>query len=318
MKPQDSKPPHSSAQTQESSAPPQENESANASLENLATNLEQLSIEKEKKIPFSHEQLKDIIADLERDIANGKWFEGSHYYADTDLKMMPALIDQANHKHQGLNLKFITTSEDLVSSIKEAVESGIQSSRYIVNTTDRGIHSAVLDHRTIEGKTSLILFEPATFTDEAPLLLGVRIYLTIQEKLPECSFSKVEMDIQRSPSECSIISLALAKKLHTEADKLTRLHGDNIASVLCKTNLTLPSDKLDPYLPPSFHKHTQGRRRLQKYSETNPEAENTKVNKKGETLRERFEKNLVTIEGKTVSVSLHKKRVTEYKSVLKL
>ncbi|WP_208433799.1 YopJ/AvrA family T3SS effector serine/threonine acetyltransferase [Bartonella taylorii] len=310
MKTQDSKnTPHSSLQTQES-------ESTNESLENLPTNLEQLNIEKEKNIPFSHEELKGIIAGLERDIADGNWIRNNHYYASTDLKMMPALIDQANHKYQGLNLKLITTSEDLVSSIKEAMHNGIQSSRYIVNTTDRGIHFAVLDHRTIDGKTSLIFFEPATLNDEIPLLLAVRIQLTIQEQLPECYLSKGEMDIQRSPSECGIISLALAKKLHIEADKLTRMHRDNIDGVLNKTTLTLPSDKLDPYLPPSFYKHTQGRRRLKEYVESNQEAENTQVNKKGETLRERFDKNLVTTEEKTVSVSLHRKRVTEYKSLM--
>ncbi|WP_156851439.1 YopJ/AvrA family T3SS effector serine/threonine acetyltransferase [Bartonella refiksaydamii] len=310
MKPQDSKnTAHNSSQTQES-------ESANETLENLPSNLEQLNLEKEKKIPFSHEELQDIIAGLERDIADGNWLRNSYYYASTDLKMMPALIDQANRKYQGLNLKLITTSEDLVFSIKEAMHNGVQSSRYIVNTTDRGIHFAVLDQRTIDEKTSLIFFEPATINNEIPLLLAVRMQVIIQDKLPECYLSKGEMDIQRSSSECGIISLALAKKLHIESEKLTRMHKDNIDGVLNKTNLTLPSNKLDPYLPATFYKHTQGRRRLKEYGESNPEAENAKVNKKGETLRERFDKNLVTTEEKTLSVSLHRKRITEYKSLM--
>ncbi|EJF78622.1 hypothetical protein MCO_00607 [Bartonella sp. DB5-6] len=310
MKPQDSKnTAHNSSQTQES-------ESANETLENLPSNLEQLNLEKEKKIPFSHEELQDIIAGLERDIADGNWLRNSYYYASTDLKMMPALIDQANRKYQGLNLKLITTSEDLVFSIKEAMHNGVQSSRYIVNTTDRGIHFAVLDQRTIDDKTSLIFFEPATINAEIPLLLAVRMQVIIQDKLPECYLSKGEMDIQRSSSECGIISLALAKKLHIESEKLTRMHKDNIDGVLNKTNLTLPSNKLDPYLPATFYKHTQGRRRLKEYGESNPEAENAKVNKKGETLRERFDKNLVTTEEKTLSVSLHRKRITEYKSLM--
>ncbi|EJF83723.1 YopJ/AvrA family T3SS effector serine/threonine acetyltransferase [Candidatus Bartonella washoeensis] len=312
MKPQNSK------NSTQISSQTQESEDANESLENLPASLEQLNITKEKNIPFSHEQLQDIIAELERDIVGGHWLKGTYHYANTDLKMMPALIEQANHKYQGLNLKLVTTSHDLCLSIKEAIENGIPSSRLIVNTTDRGVHSVVLDHRTIEGKTSLIVFEPATLESEAALLLAVRLQLTIQRELPECYFSKVEMDIQRSASECSIISLALAKKLHTEADKLTRMHKDNISGVLCQQNTTLPHDKVDPYLPPSFYKHTQGTRRLKEYIKSNPAAENEKVNKKGETLRERFEKNLVESEGKAVSVSLHRKRVTEYKSILKL
>ncbi|MCZ2158726.1 YopJ/AvrA family T3SS effector serine/threonine acetyltransferase [Bartonella sp. 220] len=309
MKPQDSK------NTAQSSSQPQEGAIANAPLDNLPASLEQLNIEKEKNIPFQHEKLQEIIAELESDIADGKWFKGGHHYAETDLKLMPALIDQANRKYQGLNLKLVTTSQDLSQSIKEAIKNGISSSRLIVNTTDRGVHSVVIDHRTIEGKTSLIAFEPATLNSEIPLLLAVRIHLTVQRELPECHFSKVEMDIQRSTSECGIFSLALAKKLHIETEKLTRMHKDNIDGVLCKTNTTLPPDKVDPYLPASFYKHTQGSRRLEEYVKTNPEAENEKVNKKGETLTERFEKNLVTKEGKKVSVSLHRKRVTEYKAL---
>ncbi|MGF7157265.1 YopJ/AvrA family T3SS effector serine/threonine acetyltransferase [Bartonella heixiaziensis] len=310
MKPQDSKSiARGSSQTQES-------KNENESLENLSADLEQLNIEKEQKIPFSREELKDIIAELERDIADGSGIRGNYHYANTDLKLIPALVEQANRKYQGLNLKFVTTSQDLCGSIKEAIDKGIPSSKYIVNTTDRGIHSVVLDHRTIDGKTSLIAFEPATLESEAALLLAVRLQLIIQRELPECHFSKVEMDIQRSSSECSIISLALAKKLHTEADKLTRMHKDNISGILCEPNTTLPHNKLDPYLPPSFYKHTQGTRRLKEYSEANPAAEHEKVNKKGETLHERFEKNLVESEGKAVSVSLHKKRVSEYKSLM--
>ncbi len=175
----------------------------------------------------------------------------------------------------------------------------------------------MIDHRTIEGKTSLIAFEPATLNSEIPLLLAVRIHLTVQHALPEYHFSKVEMDIQRSASECGIISLALAKKLHTTTEKLTRMHKDNIDGVLCKTNTTLSPDKVDPYLPVTFYKHTQSKRHLEKYVQSNPEAEQEKVNKKGETLTERFKKSLVTTEeGKNVSVSPHRKRVTEYKSLM--
>nr|WP_244427526.1 YopJ family acetyltransferase [Bartonella vinsonii] len=135
-------------------------------------------------------------------------------------------------------------------------------------------------------------------------------------QLPDCHFATVEMDIQRSSSECGIFSLALAKKLHTESGKITRVHEDNVKGILCEPNTPLPSHKLDAYLTASFYKHTQGSRRLEEYVKANPGAEQEKVNKKGETLGERFKKSLVTTEkGKNVSVSPHRKRVTEYKSL---
>ncbi|UTO28192.1 YopJ/AvrA family T3SS effector serine/threonine acetyltransferase [Bartonella harrusi] len=310
MKPQDSKS-HAQGASQT-----QEGARASGSLESLSTDLEKSSLKTEKETSFGQEQLKDIIAELERDIADGSAIKGNYYYATTDLKLMPALIEQANRKHEGLNLKLVTTSQELVSSIKEARDNGVLSSRYIVNMTDRGIHSLVLDQRTIAGKTSLITFEPTTLDSELALLLAVRLHLIIQHKLPECHFSKGVMDIQRSNSECGIFCLALAKKLHTNADKLTRMHQDNINGVLCEPNTTLPSEKVDQYLPSRFYKHTQGGRRLEQYMKANPGAESEKVNKKDETLRERFDKNAVTTEGKAVSVSIQRKRVSEYKSLM--
>ncbi|EJF83724.1 YopJ/AvrA family T3SS effector serine/threonine acetyltransferase [Candidatus Bartonella washoeensis] len=309
MKPQDSK---SSAQI---SSQTQESENTNESLENLPASLEQLNITKEKNIPFSHEELKDIITRLEKDIADGSWITSD--YANIDFKLMPALVEQANAKYPELCLKFAMTSQDLCLSIKEAIENGVQSSRYIVNMKEKGTHFAVIDHQAIENKVSLIFFEPAKLNSMNPAMLALRTQMAIQSQLPDCHFSMVEMDIQRSSSECGMFSLALAKKLHLEADKLQKMHKDNINGVLCKPDTALPSHKLDQYLPTSFYKHTQGKRRLEEYIKSNPTAENEKVNKKGETLRERFEKNLVTTqEEKTVSVSTHRKRVREYKSLM--
>ncbi|GAA5110501.1 YopJ/AvrA family T3SS effector serine/threonine acetyltransferase [Bartonella jaculi] len=311
MKPQDSK---SSAQ---SSSSVQGADIENESLESLLARLEQLNTEKEKNIPFDHEKLQDIITGLEKDIADGSWIKKD--YAHIDLKLMPALIEQANLKYPRLDLKFATSSEELCLSIKEAIDNGVQSCRHIVNMKEKGMHFAVIDHRTIENKTSLIFFESATLKSMNPAMLALRTQMSIKSQLPDCRFSIVEMDIQRSSSECGIFSLALAKKLHTEAGKLTRMHKDNIDGVLCQSDAPLPSDKLDAYLPVSFFKHTQSRRRLEQYVKSHPGAENEKVNKKDKTLAERFDKNLVTTEEeKTVSVSAHRKRVKEYKSLLSM
>ncbi len=311
MKPQGSKAAaHSSSQTPEGAC-------ANETLESLPANLRKLNLEERGGAPFNHEELKDIIAGLERDIVDGKWVRQNYHYASMDLKMMPALIDRANHKHLGLNLKLAMTPEELTSSIKEAIDAGIQSSRYIVGLKDGGLHFAVLDHRAIGDQTSLILFEPANIDAVLSSVLAVRTQIAIQkQQLPNCHSSTVEMNIQRSHSECGIISLALAKKLHTESEKLTRIHKDNISGALCRADDFLSYSKADSYLPSSFYKHTQSRRRFKEYVQSNPGAENEKVNKRDETLSQRFKKSLVKVEGKTVSVSSHRKRVHEYKSLM--
>ncbi|WP_375684076.1 MULTISPECIES: YopJ/AvrA family T3SS effector serine/threonine acetyltransferase [unclassified Bartonella] len=313
MKPQDSSLPHSSQTPEEASAP--ERAHANASLDTLTAHLEQSSSEKGKNIPFNREELKSIIARLEDDISTGRWFTAD--YASTDLKLMPALVDQANRKYPDMRLQLAASSHDFALALKEAIENGVQSSRFIIHTKDRGIHFALIDHQTIEDKTSVIFFEPTTFNNMKPAVLALRTQLALKaHELPNCSFAMAEMDIQRSSSECGMFCLALAKKLHTESAKLERLHKDNIKGVLCEPDTPLPAEKLDPYLPTTFYKHVQGRRRLGEYLKANPDAAHEKVNKKGETLNERFERSLVATETKTVSVSQHRKRATEYKSLM--
>ncbi|WP_375650504.1 YopJ/AvrA family T3SS effector serine/threonine acetyltransferase [Bartonella sp. OT172YNZD] len=313
MKPQDSPPPHSSQTPEGASAP--EGAHANASLDTLTAHLEHPSSEKGKNIPFDREELKNIIARLEDDISTGRWFSAD--YASIDLKLMPALVEQANRKYPEMHLQLVASSHDFALKLKEAIENGVQSSRFIIHTKDGGIHFALIDHQTVDDKMSVIFFEPTTFNNMKPAVLALRTQLAIKaHELSNCSFAMAEMDIQRSSSECGMFCLALAKKLYAESDKLKRLHNDNIKGVLCKPDTPLPAEKLDTYLPTTFYKHTQGRRRLAEYLKANPDAEYETVNKKGETLTERFEKSLVTAEGKTVSVSQHRKRTTEYKSLM--
>ncbi|WP_375677899.1 MULTISPECIES: YopJ/AvrA family T3SS effector serine/threonine acetyltransferase [unclassified Bartonella] len=313
MKPQDSPPPHSSQTPEGASAP--EGAHANASLDTLTAHLERLNIEKIKNTPFNRAELKDIIAGLEKHNADGSWIK--NYYDILDLYMMPALVDQANRKYPEMNLKLTSPPDGFALALKETLEKGIKSSRLIVNAQDRGIHFAVVDHQTIDNKTSLIFLEPTSLRDTLPALLALRTRQSIEHhQFPNIHFAMVEMDIQRSSSECGMFSLSLAKKLYLEAQKLERLHKDNIKGVLCEPDTPLPAEKLDPYLPARLYKHVQGRRRLGEYLKANPEAAQEKVNKKGETLNERFERSLVATEGKTVSVSQHRKRATEYKSLM--
>ncbi|WP_375640897.1 YopJ/AvrA family T3SS effector serine/threonine acetyltransferase [Bartonella sp. AA168HLJHH] len=313
MKPQDSPPPHSSQTPEGASAP--EGAHANASLDTLTAHLERLNIEKIKNTPFNRAELKDIIAGLEKHNADGSWIK--NYYDILDLYMMPALVDQANRKYPEMNLKLTSPPDGFALALKETLEKGIKSSRLIVNAQDRGIHFAVVDHQTIDNKTSLIFLEPTSLRDTLPALLALRTRQSIEHhQFPNIHFAMVEMDIQRSSSECGMFSLSLAKKLYLEAQKLERLHKDNIKGVLCEPDTPLPAEKLDPYLPARLYKHVQGRRRLGEYLKANPEAAQEKVNKKGETLTERFERSLVATETKTVSVSQHRKRATEYKSLM--
>ncbi|CAF26618.1 YopJ/AvrA family T3SS effector serine/threonine acetyltransferase [Bartonella quintana] len=312
MKPQNSNStPHHSFSTQNSDI-------ENESLESLLARLENEDSEKveNEDVSVNHEKLKGIITDLESDLASGKWINA--FYANIDLKMMPALVKQANTKYPEMNLKLALTPQELVFSIKETINSGVQSSRFIVNLGGSRIHFAVIDHQTVADKTSLLLLEPTSFENGNAAMMGLRTKKALQDSdLSHYSFSMAEMNIQRSTSECGIFSLALAKKLYLESDKLKKMHTDNVNGVLSDPESAyLSSDKLDQYLPITLYKHTQSTKRLKQYVKANPGSEHKSINKKEETLFERFEKNLTLKEDKAFSVSTHKKRISEYKSLL--
>ncbi|HDL8012828.1 TPA: YopJ family type III secretion system effector serine/threonine acetyltransferase, partial [Yersinia enterocolitica] len=234
--------------------------------------------EKETRSLISNEELKNIIIQLETDIADGSWFHKN--YSRLDIEVMPALVIQANNKYPEMNLNFVTSPQDLSIEIKNVIENGVGSSRFIINMGEGGIHFSVIDYKHINGKTSLILFEPVNFNSMGPAILAISTKTAIERyQLPDCHFSMVEMDIQRSSSECGIFSLALAKKLYTERDSLLKIHEDNIKGILSDSENPLPHNKLDPYLPVTFYKHTQGKKRLNEYLNTNPQGVGTVVNK---------------------------------------
>ncbi|MBV8044681.1 YopJ/AvrA family T3SS effector serine/threonine acetyltransferase [Pluralibacter sp.] len=270
----------------------------------------------QKDLPFNADSLLNTINRLEKDISDGHWLNAC--YAKTDLKLMPAMVEQANQKNPGLNLTFVTNPNELAISIKNILPE-YKSARFIVNMGERGIHFAVVDCRFIDNKSSVILFEPANCNAIGPALLAVGASTAIErEHIPDCHFLMAEMDIQRSSSECGIFSLALAKKTYSEFDKLDRIHNDNINGKIAVDNFNLITSEIaDTYLPVTFYKHSQGEGRIRRYINANPEAEHDAVNKKNEKITERFESNSVMLGDKLRSVSAHKKRIIEYTSVLK-
>jgi len=71
----------------------------------------------------------------------------------------------------------------------------------------------------------VILLEPASFKSNLPRELAIRCREALSEDfkaglLPSCYFAIMEVDIQRSLSECGIFSLSFAKKAFIEKGKL--------------------------------------------------------------------------------------------------
>ncbi|ECZ0740324.1 TPA: hypothetical protein G8O00_000922 [Salmonella enterica] len=161
------------------------------------------------------------------------------------------------------------------------------------------------------------------------MILPDGLYRRPQKKsnLRNVYYILAEVGIQYSDNECGIFCLAFAKKSYKEAVRLTTLHNlvlrkdERLCYPFDKSPLpdsvrVLSHERLDSELPVTFYKHAQSQRRIRDYLKSHPGAEATFVNKKKETILERFNNNSDEINNHHVSVSIYKKRIYEYKSLL--
>jgi len=286
---------------------------------------------------ITRNELSSDIDDLAQFASEG-WF-CCGFYSARDLLYMALLVKQANTKYPQLNLYFVDETEKLYALLSHIIADGAESARVIVNIGEGGIHFAALDYAIIDQKKSVILFEPTNFVCVQRGLLN-RVNDIICEinsrskSVDRCCFTAVEMDIQRSDSDCGMFSLAIAKKLYRKSSYLEKMHRANLKGTLLVHTPELdrvyeysstyelgflPPQEADKHLPVSFYKHVQGRRRLEEYLKLNPAARNEIINKKGETIVERLEKNLAKDRfGKNISISISRKRISEYRNILRV
>ncbi|SUX55949.1 YopJ family acetyltransferase [Chromobacterium vaccinii] len=259
-------------------------------------------------------QLSKLIAQVENSLNGEGWL--TEKFAALDRKFMPDLVRVANETKPGVNLSYRDSPQDIGSFIKSEMDRGALSGRVILNR-GAGIHFAVLDYKVVDGKPSVLFFEPANLKNLGPMFLLASTEVNLKGLEGAC-FSAFEMDIQRSDAECGMFSLSLAKKLHKESVIVDGLHASNIAGQLEPENGSyLSGPEVDKLMPPSFYKHTQGRTRLKQYLNIN-ENGGELVNKKGQTLLERQQQYVEeTSGGRNVIKSMHEKRLIELERLRK-
>ncbi|HGJ5879374.1 MAG TPA: YopJ family acetyltransferase [Arsenophonus nasoniae] len=253
------------------------------------------------------------ISDIEQSLKDGTW--ATKNFSIIDKELLPPMVKLANEKKEGLNLKYLTSPDKLYDEIFKIKNNDIKSSRYIINVGEKDTHFGVIDTRLIEGKISILLFEPASLTNSmSSSILAFRTKLAIEKcGLKNIIFSIIEMDIQRSKYECAIFSLSLGKKLAKESDSINIIHKLNIEN---KLDEEMINKKADPILPPELFKHTQGVNRIKDYISVKPEIGNKIINKKGQNIVNRQKDNLEKINERFISKSIYNKRLDEYKKLI--
>lgn len=277
------------------------------------------------------ENLESTIENLKSDI--NRWEHREKIlYSRRDLELMPKMVQVNNDQHPDLNLKFSKNPETLKEIVDSIKNEKYTSFRIIVNRGAEGhIHFSVIDGRVINGKTSLILFEPVEMKNIFASNLASKSAETLLSEICDVHFCAAEMNIQKSFAECGIFSLDIAKKLQIKFNELSKMHEDNINGLLQKNTTEhnkkyyLPYKHTDTYLPADFYTYTQSESRLKSYADVNKYQGKialkyfNNTSKQLKTLRQDLNTGefKMTMEDKRVSVEAYIGRISEYTTVLK-
>lgn len=213
-----------------------------------------------------------------------------------DFEAMPELVSWANKNYPGLSLRHAATPYDLAEKLKELSQRGENSARFVGNFEAGRMHYCAFDYKFIDGKHSLIGLEPGNSNNMGPALMALRMDLALQEHLPDAKLAILEVNQQSSAFDCGMFSLDYAVKMHKSSIAFEKLHLQNASDTLSGKNdsKVVPHSEVDKVLPPTFMKHMQSSKRLAEIVEVRPELKTEAVNKRGDTLEQRTQRNTRT------------------------
>lgn len=264
------------------------------------------------------ERLKQYLEIINTALADGYQLHES-VTSPRDKEFIEELVSLANDEKCGLNAYYCDSPSEMISKIKIMSENECLA-HFVVNMGEGGTHYSAFEFLKKDGKSSVIGIEPSTTRGVGAALLAIRASQAVKRELPDASFVFIETDLQRSYGGCGIFSLFLVKKMFKENATMLKLHEKNISGEFESCNGVVNQNLSDTFMPPSFMKHAQSPKRLNSYLNKNDVAKKTFINNKGETLQERQNRHIVTVEnnGKqiTYSNSIEVKRKIEIEKLL--
>lgn len=251
--------------------------------------------------------LGNYIAELETHIETKTQPKGS---SPTDLLLMDDLVAFENKINPGINAHYVDDAwnfgERLHQLLARAAHEGAAdfSARLVVNigpvvfflsdhqfyTKTNKVHFCAFDVRMIGNQLSIIAMEPADYSvGDAITWLKAKVSHSLRRHLPNAKAAFIALRTQCSTDECGIFSLSFIRKSFSEKSALDDLHRKNITGDLESADQAF----LENQFPPAFMKHTHSFNRLQFYLGHQPRFQQTEINRKQQTLEERFQSHLV-------------------------
>lgn len=263
----------------------------------------------------SHES-KQALRDIQKRVKNyiDKDIAPDSTLGRLDFEAMPELVSWANTNYPGLSLHHAASPSALAEKLKELSQRGENSARFVGNIEGGRMHFSAFDYKFIDGKHSLIGLEPGNSNSMGPAQMAMQIDMALQEHLPDAKFAMLEVNHQSSAFDCGMFSLDYAVKLHKSSMAFEKLHAQNASDTLPGKNdyNIVPHSEVDRLLPPTFMKHMQSSKRLAEIVASRPELETEAINKRGDTLGQRTQRN--TRSDSTVSANPRNESIAHQRS----
>ncbi len=273
-------------------------------------NMARQHVEALKKLKIDNKPPRDFISET-RDSHNNEL-------------MIEEIIANENEREPRLNLQLCRTAKAFAVNISKLAETGVsgQQARYITTIQTQGFwHVVGYEANVIEpGKIYIRGF------DSLPYSRSQKYFDVIKRDINESIVGNdyqiklitYAMGQQHSPAGCDVFALSFVlKSLDDQLDQSTISFKDNQG-----LDLQLVKDERSEKLPISFFKHAQSSDMVSDIFDSS----NIIVNKKAQTLIQRFSENLVTQDvfsftnneyhSKTFSASIDAKRITFYERLI--
>lgn len=219
------------------------------------------------------------LSDLKRKIVECR-NQFSMSYLDRDVLPYLCELHSTIDKNIKPDIIFVESLQELPVKIQQAK---MEHTLFISNFSRLSTHFCVFDMRIIDNKKSVIMFETTTLKKKPEtkyphainrkgyLFTPRSYYLTVRDGMKSVitsgiSFEAVSLDIQKSPNNCGMMCLCIAKYLRENNfdQKIVNIH-QNIVSVDGFVEL----ECLDTYIPKEIMKYSESSTRIEAFSRNN-------------------------------------------------
>lgn len=266
-------------------------------------------------LPSSHTRIKMGLAE--------------NFQHDTEINFIdeiyiPQIIKSINAKREGANLRYF---DDLPDFFNTALNSGIGKNAQVVvrmklKNDKAQIHYCAADYIFNNGVHYFMFYEPAALSEsgEGGCDYGFRdmkkCFIDHKKKYEDrIRVAFIEMNIQSSPGDCGMFSLALANSISKRPiarneflKKIKPFTVNGFYQSSSHKRIINTAKKEAILFPLDYVKHSNSISALAALAKENTAVKTALVNKKGETLMERAERHRVHREGASYSNSIEEKR----------